>query len=722
MNGADAALFEVELPAAPYPGLRPFETTEWPIFFGRERMADEVVERLQKQRLLVLHGDSGCGKSSLIRAGVLSRLEQEAARGGARWRTCIALPGTQPLWNLARALASLDGRGQDEVRVLELRRVLNFGRDAAPALSPLLLRDANDHVCILIDQFEELFAHGRHHGADEGRLLADVLIGLHALRPAGLYAALTMRSEFLGPCAQFPGFAETVNATQYLLPHMGRADLLRAIREPATLYGGAVELTLAERLVTDAGGGQDQLPLIQHGLMAMYREVAQSTPWLLRLETYRKSGGLQALLSQHADAIEQAALPAPGSRVIEDLFRAITEINPDGRALRRPQTFGHLLEVVGCEDGVLRKVLDAFRAEGVSFLRPYGRAPIGADTEIDISHEALIRCWDNLADPKNGWLLKEFRAGLVWRSLLVQAESYERNPSNLLSPATTEERQRLLQRRNASWAQRYGGGWARVEKLMTASLADARKAQAEKEAERERVRLAELDRQRGRMFRVWGMISTSLLVIAVGFAIWAWRSSIAADRASALYLAERDEARKLSDEQARTIETLQRLTSKLDTAAAAPGGTVDQSTIIQVQTELQKEIKQLNQSAQQSRQRNAPLAGYTVDVFHCAIDPTREKIARYLDAAIKRLGAGQVRYKSLDEDRRKALGTLVAGNQVRYDGGSEPERQAARSLISEPEFAAAGHWQTLVVSAKNATPNYLSVFVCPDPARSKAGY
>ena len=46
---------------------------------------------------------------------------------------------------------------------------------------------------------------------------------------------------------------------------MERPALLRAIREPATLYGGEVSRELAERLIADAGGHQDQLPLIQHG-------------------------------------------------------------------------------------------------------------------------------------------------------------------------------------------------------------------------------------------------------------------------------------------------------------------------------------------------------------------------------------------------------------------------------------------------------------------------
>src|SRR5688572_33265878 len=99
--------FTAALPSRPYPGLRPFEKHEWPIFFGRERMADDVVAAVVEKKMLVVHGDSGCGKSSLVRAAVLPRLEHENARGGIHWQTCTTAPGASPLWNLAQDVAAL---------------------------------------------------------------------------------------------------------------------------------------------------------------------------------------------------------------------------------------------------------------------------------------------------------------------------------------------------------------------------------------------------------------------------------------------------------------------------------------------------------------------------------------------------------------------------------------------------------------------------------------
>src|SRR5262249_49787461 len=94
-----------ELPSDPYPGLRPFEPSEWAIFFGRETMIDEVIVRLAKEHLVIVHGASGCGKSSLVRAGVLPWLGLDFARNNKAWTTAIARPSGGPLRNIAGDLA-----------------------------------------------------------------------------------------------------------------------------------------------------------------------------------------------------------------------------------------------------------------------------------------------------------------------------------------------------------------------------------------------------------------------------------------------------------------------------------------------------------------------------------------------------------------------------------------------------------------------------------------
>ena len=58
----------------PFPGLRPFEAADRDRFFGRDLQVQELGQRLAENRVITIIGGSGCGKSSLVRAGLLPAL------------------------------------------------------------------------------------------------------------------------------------------------------------------------------------------------------------------------------------------------------------------------------------------------------------------------------------------------------------------------------------------------------------------------------------------------------------------------------------------------------------------------------------------------------------------------------------------------------------------------------------------------------------------------
>ncbi len=84
------------------------------LFFGRDEQTLELLERLHEKRFLAVVGSSGCGKSSLVRAGLLSKLQASTAMGD-RWQVVTLKPGSRPFVELAAALAVTlcDGSGID---------------------------------------------------------------------------------------------------------------------------------------------------------------------------------------------------------------------------------------------------------------------------------------------------------------------------------------------------------------------------------------------------------------------------------------------------------------------------------------------------------------------------------------------------------------------------------------------------------------------------------
>jgi ABC-type dipeptide/oligopeptide/nickel transport system ATPase component len=62
-----------------YPGVKPFTSSEKALFFGREQDIDSLYSLIFVKQTVVLYGKSGYGKSSLINAGIVPRLQEENA-------------------------------------------------------------------------------------------------------------------------------------------------------------------------------------------------------------------------------------------------------------------------------------------------------------------------------------------------------------------------------------------------------------------------------------------------------------------------------------------------------------------------------------------------------------------------------------------------------------------------------------------------------------------
>ena len=98
----------------PYPGLRPFNSDEAHLFFGRARQIGDMLARLETRRFLAVVGASGCGKSSLVRAGLIPAIRDGwLASQATDWRIAIMLPGSDPFGALTTALLAPEALGRE---------------------------------------------------------------------------------------------------------------------------------------------------------------------------------------------------------------------------------------------------------------------------------------------------------------------------------------------------------------------------------------------------------------------------------------------------------------------------------------------------------------------------------------------------------------------------------------------------------------------------------
>ena len=553
-------------PERPFAGLRPFAYEDHNFFFGREEQTYALYRLIDRNRFIAIVGSSGSGKSSLVRAGLLPLLDEETrGAGGRTWVWCEMRPGDAPLRRLMALLASLSTDDDPIISSARRERIAAHLRGSSFGVAEALNEIGGlgePSIMLVIDQFEEVFRYATSNprgtgeqakARDEATQFVQLLLEASRTRAHKVHVLLTMRSDFIGDCARFYGLPEAVSATQFLVPALTRDQLEEVVCKPVEKAGATIEPELVERLLNDCSNEPDQLPVLQHCLLRLWEEAGGVPPQTvsnavysgapvdvkagaarhLALDHYRIIGGFADALSRHADEIlkdlpgseerairtKAAAADTAREKIVEELFRALADTTADGKVIRRPQSFGDLVAVTGATEDRLRAILNAFRRPGVSFITPYSEA-IDAGTVIDVSHEALIRRWDKIADPQHGWLQREIRDGLIWHSLVVMAESFEKNPKSLLSEAATEDRGKWLEGRNEAWALRYGGGWLAVDKLMKASRQEVeRRRQQEKEyLERERAEQKRALQQTKRWLAVVGLCA----LVAVGFGVWAW--------------------------------------------------------------------------------------------------------------------------------------------------------------------------------------------------------
>jgi len=501
----------------PYRGLRPFVSEDDHLFFGREQIVDQLLMRLRQTRFLSVIGSSGCGKSSLIQAGLIPSLYSGyMTQAGSSWRVAIMRPGTDPIGNLARALSQPDILGHD-ARLEEASPVVN---EATIIRSNYGLVDCirlaripqNENILIVVDQFEELFRfkdkqfkHKKE--ADQAREDAHVFVKrlTHAATQSELpiYIVLTMRSDFIGECNEYPGLPEAINEGQFLVPRMTRTQLRSAISGPAKVGGSDISPRLLVKLLNDVGDNPDRLPILQHALMRTwdfwFTQGQHKEP--LDLQHYLAIGTMESALSSHADEVYEALDSDKAKHIAATVFKCLTDILSDSRGLRRPTTLGRLAEIAQTDTHEVSKVIDQFRLNSRAFLTPTEDIALTPDSVIDITHESLMRVWGHLIR----WTKEEKTSAQTYLRLSRAASRYEKGTAGLWRDPELQIGLRWLESNQPSvvWAELYNQNFDRSIAFLGQSKAEQERLAAEKrKAHRQRLQTA------------WG-VAFVLLIFAV---------------------------------------------------------------------------------------------------------------------------------------------------------------------------------------------------------------
>jgi formylglycine-generating enzyme required for sulfatase activity len=404
-----------ELPdePAPYRGLLPFDAEHARFFFGRGADTRRLIEKLEGHTFVALVGASGSGKSSLVRAGLLPALADDALPGSRAWHTLICTPGSDPLRAVAEQLATLVPAADRLKTADELTERLGVRADGLRTALTTLIAQQGGPVLLIIDQFEELFTMGQNLGKEKRAQVEQFVANLTDAVEHGdarIRILITLRADFLDRSLAFPALRELLQDRHVLLGALDDAALREAIVQPAHEAGAFFEKGLVNAILRDVSARPGATPLLQYALYELWRH--RRGPWLT-LEAYEASGGVQGALNRRAQKTYEA-LTAEQQAIARNILLRVTALGEGVNDTRRRANRAELYPV-GTDPAQVDAVLQALSGA-------QARLVVANEKTVEVAHEALIQGWRTLHD----WLEEDRQSLRVQRHLTESAEDWDR--------------------------------------------------------------------------------------------------------------------------------------------------------------------------------------------------------------------------------------------------------------------------------------------------------
>jgi formylglycine-generating enzyme required for sulfatase activity len=371
---------------SPYPGLMHFTRKYSRVFFGRDDEIREILYRMHKQegRFIIISGDSGVGKSSVVDAGILPKLEDGALPDNDSCVSVRMVPGQsgEPFDAFKTALGSLVTRAglEPDAIVKELKR----SPDAITLLLPKIIASGSDGktLVLFLDQMEELFT--AQYVEQSSKFLAALY---RAAQEKALWVIATIRSDHLRFCHRHPEMLQVLRGQgHYPLGRVEQFMMHDMIVKPANCAGLKVSDNLARRIVNDTGSESANLPLLAFVLNQLFEKRSDQE---LSEDVYKTLGGVGGAIAEHVKTVEEKMRSDLGGKSVDlfpEIFQSLVIVNPEGLPTRRRPLLSGFSEA---QRPIVKLLTDK------RLLHTEGE---GEEATVSISHEKLFEAWPALRD------------------------------------------------------------------------------------------------------------------------------------------------------------------------------------------------------------------------------------------------------------------------------------------------------------------------------------
>ncbi|MEK7726982.1 MAG: winged helix-turn-helix domain-containing protein, partial [candidate division KSB1 bacterium] len=347
------------LSSRPYKFLDYYTEQDAGLFFGREAEIEIITSQILAHRSFILHGRSGAGKSSLLRAGLLPRLRAQEQE------VFVLRCFIPPLEQMLAALQLSSHTGSHELVAAILQRV-----EKAPGRS----------LIFLMDQFEELFMLLEEEPRQK---FIAALAELYAHETLPVRFVFAIREDLLAEMSRLKSALPEIFHHEYRLTRLTREQAGRAIIEPAKAAGCTWEPKLVEKILADLSDGESvDPPQLQIVCDRLYD--ARDRNAHVSLAAYEKLGMAEQILTRYLERVLQR-FNAEDLNLAKELLTALISAESQRLVLRAAEMLTHLAAHTKQSLARLKHLLEELARARVVRFRNHG-----GEGWIELAHDFLL--------------------------------------------------------------------------------------------------------------------------------------------------------------------------------------------------------------------------------------------------------------------------------------------------------------------------------------------
>lgn len=393
-----------------YPGTKPFETYQQDIFKGRDLDIVNFFRLVKLEQLVVLHGKSGLGKSSLLNAGITPLVEKKNY-DAIRVRFQAHQPSRSEKSPLLITQESIRKQSQPQSTFLD-QLILNEASIWHDIKEHQILNRGNKGLVLIFDQFEELFTYPEDQVIEFAENMAEVILGIIPQRywdamerisdedesvleqsdlevfqsDMNIKVIISIRSDQLHLLDQIKVFLPSIHQHTYVLEPLTREGATSAIVEPGKMQGDFItppleyeEAALNEVLDYLSQDGQEDIESNQLQIVceALEKKAHSDGSHVVKLEHTNK---LKEIVQKHyEEKIE--SLPEEYQQDVRIMIQEGLVFTDEENQRRLSLFEGVILSEYNITTDILNQLVNSH------LLR---REIVRGDTYYELSHDTLL--------------------------------------------------------------------------------------------------------------------------------------------------------------------------------------------------------------------------------------------------------------------------------------------------------------------------------------------